>query len=723
MSDARTASMTLFHHQSTAGTSSRAAQLKACADMMGGRHDASVQSGVAPVQRTLKVGPVQIEPEHIDFVVEQVMAQSRKILAVYESGTPGSEDSASWMAYSKGIPQMLLHSTDEVRAIVGEWVTASGSGAMAPTKESISERMTGVRGKKAFWKEYGDFLEATIAIGYELHPETLANREHERALGTSILQNEGVNHRLNDMRIRIMKWIQMKYGKDGDLMGTFEAKFKLGGSYNLGNLKGITRSFTALLNSPELAFIDNIEIIHDLMELTSEAGGGSIVQNLPGSKVLTQAPSEHAYQQIGVTSDGDPYRMLPMKSESDHGPGGGAWRAAKHYTLKMFERQFQEFEEQRGQDIELQELDAAPSGMRADKLHTRYKDAHGRKMDKAITYAPKPPVSALGRLRDSVLRALELKQKPNTLDAPTLDKRSKGRHNVGTRNEFDPVTVIARSFNAPIEAGRSMTTARLLEMCRQVLADSDEVELQGKGQTELDAVAHAIFAYWAAAYNTSLTPVHTYHEVMDVASTYGVEYRPFHYRELNGDMSTSAHVPMNTKRPVKETVPKRWELKPEIRGLPYRISAKQRNYLKQRGLVERWIDPDGDCFYGALIANGVAIGSIRDMRRQLSEYFLAHIDDYRGFLAGANEQSVAADIRRPYSYAHLGGDLTPKLICDFLGIGISIVDENGATTRINDGGSDSNILLHVKNPLPHYHAVSIDPAALTEGVELGNMAE
>jgi hypothetical protein len=78
------------------------------------------------------------------------------------------------------------------------------------------------------------------------------------------------------------------------------------------------------------------------------------------------------------------------------------------------------------------------------------------------------------------------------------------------------------AFNTPMLAGKSMTTARLMEL----------VEWAGGGLGEKIAVAWAIFAYWKLLYNKATVPYHTFHEVMDIAQNYGVPYSPFHYPDL-----------------------------------------------------------------------------------------------------------------------------------------------------------------------------------------------
>jgi hypothetical protein len=93
----------------------------------------------------------------------------------------------------------------------------------------------------------------------------------------------------------------------------------------------------------------------------------------------------------------------------------------------------------------------------------------------------------------------------------------KGIDGLWTREEENSGTVSSRVTQTPIWAGQSMTTARML----------DTAVWAGAGVNELTAVAYAIFAFWRIVYDKSISPVHTYHEVMDVAKNYGVHYVEF----------------------------------------------------------------------------------------------------------------------------------------------------------------------------------------------------
>jgi hypothetical protein len=122
-----------------------------------------------------------------------------------------------------------------------------------------------------------------------------------------------------------------------------------------------------------------------------------------------------------------------------------------------------------------------------------------------------------------------------------IDKKGmKGRSNVGTRDVKDIDTITGMAMNAPMLAGKSMTTARMMEL----------VEWAGGNAWDKIAVAWAIFAYWKHNYPASTVPFHTFHEVMDIAKNYGVPYKPFFYPDLERgpiDYTAGGTKPFNDK--------------------------------------------------------------------------------------------------------------------------------------------------------------------------------
>lgn len=148
-------------------------------------------------------------------------------------------------------------------------------------------------------------------------------------------------------------------------------------------------------------------------------------------------------------------------------------------------------------------------------------------------------------LKDKVVNT-RYPNKPSRVGAGVEIKWDQGRKGAGTRDEESPDTQTARKMNMPIETGRSHTAARLFEMVSLLkpaeTASSSEKALFAR---RLKAMAYGIFAYWNAdedqgGYPKSLTPVHTYHEVMDPAEDYleGIYAEPFTYEDLKSYLRT-----------------------------------------------------------------------------------------------------------------------------------------------------------------------------------------
>jgi hypothetical protein len=394
-----------------------------------------------------------------------------------------------------------------------------------------------------------------------------------------------------------------------------------------------------------------------------------------------------------------------------------AWRTAKHYMLKQFDIEFEAFSD-RPMEREMRDMTIIPEKTREERLSERYREKGQAKLEKAVNYRKKTAGNILEQFRDTVLTTVGLKSDFRPSDKPKLHKQSKGRHNVGTRDEYDPVSVVARRFGVPIEAGRSMTTARLLTLCRQALVDSDTEEKHEYGKSELDAVANAIFAYWAAIYNLALTPVHTYHEVMDVAHHFGVEYEPFHYRHMDEEMNTVRQVPMHDSVPKEKDKKKGKDRKrlEEVRDRAYRPSHKQVLFLESRGQELRWIEPNGDCLFNALAATGVEIGDVGAFRQRLANYLRENAPRYRDFVIEENVEDVARQIETSGSYFNLGGDMSPFLIADMLRIDFTILNGDGSFNDFGNG-SGRHLIIRVTSPLPHFHTYKPKPST-SNGTEI-----
>ncbi|WP_433556578.1 DUF4157 domain-containing protein [Pseudonocardia xinjiangensis] len=83
------------------------------------------------------------------------------------------------------------------------------------------------------------------------------------------------------------------------------------------------------------------------------------------------------------------------------------------------------------------------------------------------------------------------------------------------RDENAPSTRMARENRIPVTAGQSFTAARLLHLGNEAGATADE----------LNAMALSIFALWRIDYDHTVDlAAHTLHEVLDIASNFGLAY-------------------------------------------------------------------------------------------------------------------------------------------------------------------------------------------------------
>jgi hypothetical protein len=98
------------------------------------------------------------------------------------------------------------------------------------------------------------------------------------------------------------------------------------------------------------------------------------------------------------------------------------------------------------------------------------------------------------------------------------------RANSTTVNEDNAWVQTARAHNVLLWAGPSHTTSDMMVLMRSLRTAVPAVD-----ETHVEAVAWAIFAFWNKDFYTFKDGYHTFHEVMDVAKTFGVPYTPFSY--------------------------------------------------------------------------------------------------------------------------------------------------------------------------------------------------
>ena len=367
------------------------------------------------------------------------------------------------------LPQLQTRD-QEIRTTLDEWIASSGE--FATNAKEYLKAVVGSQPSQqpAQWRKYRNFYELGVAVVYETHPQTVANKQYEGQLGQHVVGDAWINTQLNNVK----DLIYQKLGQvvQPKLLGDFTDEVDGGAFFSKGKIRGSYRQIGSylpgdggmklnvmnFLQQLQAGFQTNIAVIHDMMEHLSGAGGGA---KFPTSLAGTvPEPRDEAYE-----------TTLLQDAPRDH-------------------------------DFEGEAADPTQQSLeRRTRTVPRHKPAKGELED-------------LNGERD-------------------IDKKGmKGRTNVGTRDVKDIDTITAMLFNAPMLAGKSMTTARMLEL----------VEWAGGAADDKIAVAWAIFAYWKVLYPASTVPFHTFHEVMDIAKNYGVPYAPFYYPDLgiNGAINYQA---------------------------------------------------------------------------------------------------------------------------------------------------------------------------------------
>jgi hypothetical protein len=95
-----------------------------------------------------------------------------------------------------------------------------------------------------------------------------------------------------------------------------------------------------------------------------------------------------------------------------------------------------------------------------------------------------------------------------------------------TLTEQSEIIKSARDWGMPLEFGPSFTTGRSLQCCHCLCADTGQT---GSEPVWLATIAWGLFAFWNVFYEKRFSRGHRFHEVMDMASNYGVPYSPFSY--------------------------------------------------------------------------------------------------------------------------------------------------------------------------------------------------
>lgn len=570
--------------------------LEAEADTMGARAAAlsppivapsvsPAASGAATVQRAVVLGREKTSWYHVlsgdtmkrlltmdDYptVLKQV---TDYLMTLPDKPDPDAGLTPKNVAAWKGLKEHTFKNYGRIKDTLKRWIEASGTAVASTTGHD----------ERAEWREFESIEELALALAHETHPEYMVNMAQEGLLADQVNNDEWVQAQLASVVRRTTEYTSTAVSSFRYYAETIEKP--LFGSYNwAGKVSSIFSLFKSVdkrepseaISATKQAITADITFLHDLMERWSSSGAGSIAAQIHEyvgvEKVLPDAPDK-AFEATALDRDRSDFR-------AESGPAIGTYRTTKtvspeeheevlfEIAIKSAIRAAEKSKEEIDEIARLRQLlktaegepeklelnsEIARLGQRIEKRKARLAAEGLGQFSFNDNWTPETTVGGReqqGRnLPDYGLIAGMLKQKQRertrdklkrvTVDAIDKSSKAKGRRNVGTRLENNSDTLLARIMSAPVTAGRSMTTARMMQL----------VEKVGGTDEEKTAVAYALFAYWARTYNQGLTPVHTFHETMDVAYNFGVPYKPFHYPTRSEGrldlMNPGAYLPMS----------------------------------------------------------------------------------------------------------------------------------------------------------------------------------
>ncbi|MDQ1806276.1 hypothetical protein ACNFU2_07970 [Chryseobacterium sp. PTM-20240506] len=342
---------------------------------------------------------------------------------------------------------------------------------------------------KAYWKSFPDKPSFYRQLIYDSHPSLRKNKQKETELAIKILSNEKIAAVLNELRRAIAAELWKKESISGKLSYYLTTNPianllpNMGGSYNLAN------SYPRLRTEPTIDNIGSIQPLLEMMFIKTDR--------------ISLAFSEKDFtvsENIAILHD-----IKELFS-----PRGNS-RALPTAHPVLIPHPYQ------GKN-------SPPRPMRWE-LNEDFDYERVAVLQKNLTPFSKDPKKHKGEI-----------------------KWDQGRLGAGTRNEASPDTIMARRARMPIETGRSHTAARLFEMVSLLKpASNASIEEHKLFKRRIQAIAYGIFAYWNApneygGYPKSLTPIHTYHEVMDPAEDYapGIYSQPFSYEDLKDYLQKSS---------------------------------------------------------------------------------------------------------------------------------------------------------------------------------------
>ncbi|WP_419870398.1 hypothetical protein [Chryseobacterium sp. CT-SW4] len=331
---------------------------------------------------------------------------------------------------------------------------------------------------KAYWKSFPDRQSFYKQLIYDSHPRLKKNQQREVRLAIRVLKNEKIRNNLNTLRRALAQelwrqesiWGKMSYYLTTNPIANLIPN--MGGSYNLAN------SYPKLRGEPDLDDIESLQPILNMMFIKTDR--------------ISLAFSEENF------SVSENIAILHDIKELFSPRGNSRVLPTAHPQL----------------------IPNPYKGKNSPKEAMRWEVTDGDRPYKRVPISEKEI-----RSRSGVFKGFKFDQ---------------GRLGAGTRDENSADTQNARKKYLPLETGRSHTAARLFEMVSLLKPAMSTSQKNKKIYDEwMRAIAYGIFAYWNApnhegGYPKSLTPIHTYHEVMDPAEDYlpGIYRRAFSYRDL-----------------------------------------------------------------------------------------------------------------------------------------------------------------------------------------------
>ena len=528
---------------------------------------AGPSSAAGPIQRYVTLGREKTKWFHVfsgDSMKKLLTMEDypKVYLAVVEylgsipaQAEPAFGLSPQNVAIWKGIHRYGREDYDRIAALLKDWIGSH----IAPIAST-----TGLD-DQANWKEFDNVEELALALAHEAHPEYRQNIAYEGMLAGAVNESPWIDAQMQSVLRKVNDYMATEASTyrwlvdplERTLFGSYNWAGRVTSLFSLFKSTASTASTSSLISDTRASITDSIIFLHDLMERWSNSGAGSMagkIHEMIGVADVLPSAQDNAFESTILDEDSSDFadpsgpRIATMRSTkvvSKEDREEVLFDIAIKRAIRAAEKSMEDINSISAIKVELLDKDLKEAARekftaRLQVLEAKIESRKARTASEGFgqlsfndNKTPSATVDARAQkgkdlpehtLLAKVLKAKQAeraKEKLARVKEGQVDKSSKakGRRNVGTRLEDNPDSLLARLFSAPITAGRSMTTARIMQL----------VETVGGTTQEKTAVAFALFAYWARTYNKGLTPVHTFHETMDVARNFGVPYKPFHY--------------------------------------------------------------------------------------------------------------------------------------------------------------------------------------------------